>query len=164
MFTTRPWWVVKRKKKNIRAQRRVSASATNTTDLFSSFLFLQHPLRPENGWKTRTWLVMRQQRKGSKRSGERKWKENTTHIFHWAKWGSAVWTQHTDSRWQTHRREVMVVVVVVGEVEVRVVQRCPLSCESCGEVQTRVGRRVTAGGSTRGIRTSVRGGDSEINK
>lgn len=55
-------------------------------------------------------------------------------------------------------------VVVAGEVEVRVVQRCPLSCESCGEVRTRVGRRVTAGGSTRGIRTSVRGGDSEINR
>lgn len=50
----------------------------------------------------------RVQIKGSKTMAQRN-KENTTHIFHWAKWGSAVWT-HQGSR--TVRRKVLHTPVV----------------------------------------------------
>lgn len=44
---------------------------------------------------------MRQPIKKSKRSVESKWEENTTHIFHCSKCGSAVRTQHTLADRQT---------------------------------------------------------------
>lgn len=50
-----------------------------------------------------TDLAVRVQIKGSKRIAQGN-KENPTHIFHWAKWGSAVWTHE----WSlTVRRKVM---------------------------------------------------------
>lgn len=49
-----------------------------------------------------TCLAVRVQIKGSKRIAQGN-KENPTHIFHWAKWGSAVWTHE---RSLTVRRKV----------------------------------------------------------
>ena len=76
-----------------------------------------HALTPR--WKTRTSLVMWRPIKTSKRS---KWEENTTHLFHCSKCGSAVRTQHALAVRQTGSPGKW------SGSESWTVQRYPLSC------------------------------------